>query len=67
MLSDNLVYIYDQKFEHNIVASCYNVYNRRNPFSVFFRTDPNEPTITQAVQFSVVGSFIPAISYNFKF
>jgi hypothetical protein len=54
------------------VFSVYNVYNRRNPFSIFFRQDPNRnlpdtPVTTEAVRLSVIGNFIPSISYNFKF
>lgn len=54
------------------VFSIYNVYSRRNPFSIYFqqpseRVLPDQTTNTQAVQLSVVGSFIPSISYNFKF
>ncbi len=54
------------------VFSVYNVYNRRNPFSIYFRQDsdriqPDLPTQTEAIQLSVVGSFIPSISYNFRF
>lgn len=54
------------------VFSVYNVYNRRNPFSIFFRQDPNRvlpdtPLTTEAVKLSVIGSFVPSISYNFKF
>ncbi|NND35439.1 MAG: hypothetical protein HKN76_22820, partial [Saprospiraceae bacterium] len=54
------------------VFSVYNLYNRRNPFSIFFRQPSDrvlaeQPTTTEAVQLSVIGSFIPSISYNFKF
>ena len=54
------------------VFSIYNVYNRRNPFSIYFRqpTDrvlPDQPVVTEAVRLSVIGSFIPSVSYNFKF
>ena len=54
------------------VFSIYNVYNRRNPFSIFFRQAservlPDQPTNTEAVKLSVIGSFIPSVSYNFKF
>jgi hypothetical protein len=54
------------------VFSIYNVYNRRNPFSIFFRQPservlPDQPTSTEAVKLSVIGSFIPSVSYNFKF
>ncbi len=54
------------------VFSVYNVYNRRNPFSIYFRQDPNRaapdtPVMTEAVRLSVIGSFIPSVAYNFKF
>ncbi len=54
------------------VFSIYNVYNRRNPFSIFFRQNTirpinSEPITTEAVKFSVIGSFIPAVAYNFTF
>lgn len=49
------------------VFSVYNVYNRRNPFSVFMRENPDVPLTTEAVRFSVIGSVVPAVTYNFKF
>ncbi len=54
------------------VFSVYNLYNRRNPFSIYFQqseTRPigGQPLNTEAVRFSVIGSFIPSVSYNFKF
>ena len=54
------------------VFSVYNLYNRRNAFDTFFRqtenrTQPGAQIPTEAVQLSVIGSFIPAVSYNFKF
>jgi hypothetical protein len=49
------------------VFSVYNVYNRRNAFSIYFRTKDGAPLQTEAVRFSVVGSFIPAVTYNFNF
>lgn len=49
------------------VFSVYNVYQRRNPFSIFFEQDDMDPNITNAIRFSVIGSFVPAVSYNFNF
>jgi hypothetical protein len=54
------------------VIGVYNVYSRRNPFTIFFRQDTDRipvgnPINTEAVRLSVVGNFIPSISYNFKF
>lgn len=54
------------------VFSFYNVYGRRNPFSIYFsqadeRRMPGETLNSQATQLSIVGSMIPSVSYNFKF
>ena len=56
-----------RKYKQTLVFSVYNVYNRRNAFSIYFRTKDGEPLQTEAVRFSVVGSFIPAVTYNFNF
>jgi len=61
-----------KRWRHYWVFSIYNVYNRKNPFSIFFQQDeirPIEgtPIQSKAVQFSVVGNFIPSVSYNFNF
>lgn len=54
------------------VFSIYNVYNRRNPFDIFFRQTQDrvltgQPVNTEAVRLAVIGSFIPSVSYNFEF
>jgi hypothetical protein len=49
------------------VFSIYNVYNRRNPYSVFFRNNADNFAQTEAVRFAVFGSIVPAVSYNFNF
>lgn len=57
----------DRRFNGEWVFSIYNVYSRRNPFSIFFEQDDVDPRTTNAVRFSVIGSFVPAFSYNFNF
>ena len=47
------------------VLSIYNVYGRRNTFSVFFDDIPGAPP--QAFRLSVLGIAFPSISYNFEF
>ena len=52
--------------------SFYNVYGRKNPFSIYFsQQDDRTPTglvmDSQATQLAIVGSIIPSVSYNFKF
>ena len=54
------------------VFSIYNVYARKNAFSIFFaqedgRIPVGSPVNTDAYRLSVIGSFIPSVSYNFKF
>jgi hypothetical protein len=54
------------------VFGLYNLYARKNPFSIYFsQTDARFPTgqalQSQATQLAIVGTVIPSISYNFKF
>ncbi len=49
------------------VFSLYNVYARRNAYSVYFRQNPDDPSKKEAVRLSIIGSIIPGITYNFKF
>jgi hypothetical protein len=55
------------------VFGIYNVYSRRNPFSIYFSQDyqerpvANQPVATKATRVSIIGSIMPAISYNFTF
>lgn len=61
-----------KKFHSELVISVYNVYSRRNPFSIYFTQSDTKPQAgslaeTQARQVSIVGSFVPSISYNFRF
>lgn len=47
------------------VFSAYNVYARRNAFTVYFQSESNEAP--QAIKYSIVGTVIPSVTYNFKF
>jgi CarboxypepD_reg-like domain/TonB-dependent Receptor Plug Domain len=49
------------------VFSVYNAYNRRNPFSAYVRQNEDNNLKTEAVRYSIIGSVIPAVTYNFKF
>ena len=54
------------------VFGVYNLYGRKNPFSIYFtqgdeRPVPGVPTPTKGVQVSIIGSIIPSVSYNFRF
>jgi hypothetical protein len=56
-----------RKFKQSLVLSVYNVYARRNAYSIYFRTKTNEPLKTEAVRLSIIGTVVPAITYNFNF
>jgi CarboxypepD_reg-like domain/TonB dependent receptor/TonB-dependent Receptor Plug Domain len=56
-----------KKGESEWVFSVYNVYNRKNPFSVYVRQNIDNPALTEAVKYSVFASILPAVTYNFKF
>lgn len=56
-----------RRWQSSWTFGVYNAYGRRNPFSVYFRQNADNPTITEAVRYSVLGSVIPAVTYNFTF
>ena len=56
-----------RKLKGNWVFSVYNVYNRKNAYTIFFRPNKDNPIQTEAVRYSVVGTFIPSVTYNFNF
>jgi hypothetical protein len=58
-----------RRWKSSIAVSIYNVYNRRNAFSIYFRNNPktNDVLDNEAIRFSVIGSIVPSITYNFKF
>ena len=55
-----------KKFDSNWNFSIYNLYGRENPYSITFRTDPGDPTRTQALQYALF-RWVPSVTYNFKF
>jgi hypothetical protein len=68
------------KGESEWVFSIYNLYNKRNPFSIYTQPVDNKPVVdagtvqeteqavkSEAVRLSIIGSLIPSVTYNFKF
>ncbi|WP_097130280.1 TonB-dependent receptor [Spirosoma fluviale] len=53
--------------DDNWVFSVYNVYARKNPFSVYFQPNADNPRVTEAIRYSVFATAIPSVTYNFKF
>lgn len=55
----------NKRFQGTWTFGAYNLYGRKNPFSVFFRSG-NEFTLPKAFRLSVLGSIFPFLTYNFK-
>ncbi len=55
----------NQKWKSSWTFSIYNVYNRRNAYSVYFEQDGFSQV--KAYKVSILGSAFPTITYNFKF
>lgn len=54
-----------KRFKSNWTLSIYNLYGRRNPYSVFFQ--PNNNRLPRAIRLSVLGSAFVSLSFNFFF
>ncbi len=57
----------NRKIKRTLNLSLYNVYARRNAYSVSFKQNENNPMISEATRLSIIGSIIPSITYNFNF
>lgn len=56
-----------RKFKQSVNFSVYNVYARRNAYSVTFRQNEDRPNVSEATRLSIIGSMIPSVTYNFNF
>lgn len=54
------------KYKSSWSFGLYNVYGRKNPYSVTFENNKNNPQQIDAVQMSLF-QWIPSVTYNFKF
>jgi hypothetical protein len=55
-----------ENFESSWSFSVYNLYGRKNAYSINFRENEANPTLTEAVRLSIF-RWVPSVSYNFKF
>jgi hypothetical protein len=67
--TDKVFFFFDrpEKWESSWTFSLYNVYGRRNPYSIFFRQDADNPQQTDAYRLSIFGSIIPGVTWNLNF
>jgi hypothetical protein len=56
-----------RKVKRSLNVSLYNVYARRNAYSIYFRQNEDNPTITDAIRLSIIGTVIPSVTYNINF
>ena len=52
------------RLDHSITLSVYNLYSRRNAYSVYFRQNPFESV--KAIRVATLGTIFPSITYNFN-
>ncbi len=57
----------NRRFKQSINFSVYNVYGRRNAYSISPRPNAENANQTEFIQISIIGAQIPSITYNFKF
>jgi hypothetical protein len=63
----NLVDPEKHNYTIDLATGVYNVYGRKNPYSIYFQQDQDNPEITKAFRLSIYAIPIPYITINFKF
>lgn len=63
----NLIDPDKHKYTIDLATGVYNVYGRKNPYSIYFQQDQDNPEITKAFRLSIYAIPIPYITINFKF
>lgn len=56
----------NRRFHNELVLSVFDVYNRTNPISIYFKPDEDNENITHAYKQNFLG-FMPSVSWNFSF
>ncbi len=56
-----------RKVKQSLNVSLYNVYARRNAYSIYFRPNEDNQAVIEATRLSIVGTIIPSITYNIHF
>jgi hypothetical protein len=57
----------NRKVKQSLNVSFYNVYARRNAYSIYFRPNEDDSSVTEATRLSIIGTIIPSITYNINF
>ncbi|WP_255416051.1 TonB-dependent receptor [Reichenbachiella sp. MSK19-1] len=56
----------NRRFQSEWVFSVYNLYNRKNAFTISFKQEADNPTVTYAEKSAIFG-IIPSLTYNVRF
>ena len=56
-----------RRFKQSLNISIYNVYNRRNAYSISPRQSEINPNVTEFERLSIIGAPIPSVTYNVNF
>ena len=57
----------NRKVKRSLNVSFYNIYARRNAYSIYFQQNEDNPNVTEAVRLSIIGTVIPSVTYNITF
>lgn len=57
----------NRKVKQSLNLSLYNVYARRNAYSIYFEQNEENPSVIEATRLSIIGTIIPSITYNINF
>ena len=55
-----------KKFNHELNLSVYNLYGKKNPWTIFFQQEEDRPDVTYA-EMLYLFSVVPSITWNFSF
>ncbi|MDR0431101.1 MAG: TonB-dependent receptor [Tannerellaceae bacterium] len=55
-----------KRFKHELNLSLYNAYGRKNPWTIIFRQEDNQPDVSYA-EMVYLFTFIPSVTWNFTF
>src|SRR6185312_12481437 len=56
-----------KKYHSSWTFGIYNVYAHRDPYIITFRDSKTSPGTTEAVETSIFATYIPSVTWNFKF
>ncbi len=57
----------NRRFKQSLNFSVFNAYARRNAYSITAQENEDNPNKTEFVRLSIIGTIVPAITYNFNF